>query len=831
MKRIIFTLLVSFFVWTSYAEEHLTSDQLQELLSSLKDDPVYIAAQKDSDILGIIDLYCGDSELEQRILSNLMSFVESVFIGNNFNSDYAFYSAKMQQAEKDYVENLDHLHPHSVLRWLCPYFLAIYYYMNSTDVELAISYIKKSDEFIQSLSNGRLSIQHTCNMIILAKFYIEKERFKDAIDLVTAEMSELDKLNHTDSYTYAQLESTLADIYYGQYDFLNAKNHLNNVLSIYKKLGAGESFLAYEAYGSLALCYAYLGDDDSLLNALECLINAQEILNITGREDSDILLEASMNRLYVYFLLDLYDLILDEIPDVLILATNKIVTKIPLMSESERYEFWTNEMEGLYSTILPIVSYISETGSMSYNMYLALLQSRGLLLNCNNNFTSFIASSEDETVKEEQNKLISLKSEYTRAKSDSPINKDLLSQLRTNISQLEHSLLTYIREHNNDILSWMDVSIEDIKAELKENELAVEFLSIPLVDGPHYCALVLNNDTTVYPTYIDLLSEEQFNSFKVSQTEISDSIWSKIIDIYPNTTKLYFAPCGEMYNFPIELCINNENIPTQFSAVRLSSTREIVLNRKNRSDKVALLGGFNYNQSLRSIIDETQKYSIFKLPEPDIPNMDEETSSGIYKPLPGANIEVHDLSLILGNQNVKRIYGAEGIETAFKDLSGDPYKIIHIATHGFYNNHGNNPRTAMDNCGLVFSGVNTLENIDILPQFVEDGKLTASEIANLDLWGTDLVCLSACSSGKSSVSSEGAYGLQRGFKLAGVNSIIMSLWDINDVGPTNLMMKSFYKYYIESNDKLLSYQNAVRDVREEYPDFKDWASFIIIDAL
>jgi CHAT domain-containing protein len=63
----------------------------------------------------------------------------------------------------------------------------------------------------------------------------------------------------------------------------------------------------------------------------------------------------------------------------------------------------------------------------------------------------------------------------------------------------------------------------------------------------------------------------------------------------------------------------------------------------------------------------------------------------------------------------------------------------------------------------------------------DDGILTAEEVAALPLAGTEWAVLSACESGVGQTSAgEGVFGLRRAFQIAGVRTVIMSLWAVED---------------------------------------------------
>ncbi len=137
----------------------------------------------------------------------------------------------------------------------------------------------------------------------------------------------------------------------------------------------------------------------------------------------------------------------------------------------------------------------------------------------------------------------------------------------------------------------------------------------------------------------------------------------------------------------------------------------------------------------------------------------------------------------------------------------------------------------LNRCGLLFAGANTAlqGHSNELPDGVQDGILTAKEISLLDLRDADLVVLSACETGKGEITGEGVFGLQRAFKQAGAQTIIMSLWPVNDAA-TQLLMTEFYRNWITNHQsKRTAFRNAQQTVRMQYPEPVYWAGFVMLD--
>ena len=130
--------------------------------------------------------------------------------------------------------------------------------------------------------------------------------------------------------------------------------------------------------------------------------------------------------------------------------------------------------------------------------------------------------------------------------------------------------------------------------------------------------------------------------------------------------------------------------------------------------------------------------------------------------------------------------------------------------------------------GLLFAGANKFWGKPNDNQNKEDGILTASEISNLDLSACELVVLSACETGLGKVQgSEGVFGLQRAFKMAGVKNIIMSLWKVPDAQTAELF-DIFYEECFKGKSIHKAFQTAQSTMKEKYSPYF-WAGFVLLE--
>ena len=182
-------------------------------------------------------------------------------------------------------------------------------------------------------------------------------------------------------------------------------------------------------------------------------------------------------------------------------------------------------------------------------------------------------------------------------------------------------------------------------------------------------------------------------------------------------------------------------------------------------------------------------------------------------------------------------------------LEGDKSPtILHIATHGFFApdpkreqkmdfqmlfGQPNRYSLADDpllRSGLLMAGCNDAWTGKAVLPGEEDGVLTAMEVSNMNLYKTKLVVLSACETGLGDVKGrEGVFGLQRAFRMAGVQYMLLSLWRIPDE-ETKEYMDLFYGSLVKANDITKAYHTAQDTMRERYPtEPEKWAGMVLVE--
>ena len=110
----------------------------------------------------------------------------------------------------------------------------------------------------------------------------------------------------------------------------------------------------------------------------------------------------------------------------------------------------------------------------------------------------------------------------------------------------------------------------------------------------------------------------------------------------------------------------------------------------------------------------------------------------------------------------------------------------------------------------------------------DDGILTGLEISAINLANTQLAVLSGCETGLGQLNgSEGVFGLQRAFKIAGVQHVMATLWSVPDK-ETALFMKIFYGNWIKGNNITQAFIDTQRTMRKSYAPYY-WAGFTLVE--
>lgn len=530
------------------------------------------------------------------------------------------------------------------------------------------------------------------------------------------------------------------------------------------------------------------------------------------------------------------------------------------LSDNERRDYWENSGHNI-----SLQNYIyQQKGDKKFNgaIYNNILYYKGLLLRATNTTYNSIALSDDSEMKGLYRSILKFKT--LMANESDPTIINILKQKCDSIDKILVRFYGQKKESTSSEITW-----QDVQAKLKDTDIAIEFYCIPNIvvtnnyaeskaDGTIYCAATLKKNYKT-PHIFQLLSSKElaklFADAPYGSVELYDRIWKPLKNELEGAKNIYFSADRDLHKIPLESLMDNANRPacTLWNIYRLSSTRELASPKKEVTRKhYALFGGLNYSAKIEDLEEAIERKGLRSGSTTTTQNRTDSTS--LYRAgmryLPGTKMEVESIKNEL-KQNKKvvcELYtGLDGTEEMLKSLSGKDVNVIHLATHGYYwtkpeankqkgisklIQNKDKSTSALLRSGILMSGANHSLRGETLPDNIEDGIATAQEISNLNYRNVDLVVLSACQSALGETNGEGVYGLQRGLKLAGVHSILMTLWPIDDQA-TQMLMIEFYKNLINGNSKVASLKNAQNHIRLQagYESPEYWAGFILLDGL
>lgn len=454
-------------------------------------------------------------------------------------------------------------------------------------------------------------------------------------------------------------------------------------------------------------------------------------------------------------------------------------------------------------------------------------------------------------------------------------NEDFNSQvfialLRTTLDYLQKQW-NVEREalETSDFLRWIKCDWSTVHDCLPSDGIAIEFFTTRNSRHASYFAAVIDGKSST-PRILSLFDDSSIPDLSSDRPyrdkAFSMKVWGKLCEHFSPGDCIYYSPDGNLYNIALEhlqsLRDNDRCMADSYKIFRVSTTRELAMYRNNGNRQkpyMAIFSNIDYDtpshiQELDSMdnpyssIDKNRGTLIASL-----------KTKGRFRPL-GISVDGLDLANIAGKYGIKYDLYEKASATfqAFQNLSSKNYNVIHLATHGFYISVDSiyhnaayqklsflkfSPEISAENlslnsCGLAFSGANEVFE-DEITDTGGHGILTAAEISIVNLSKIDFIFLSACQTGLGYISSDGVYGLQRGFKIAGVKSMIYTLWDVND-DACDMFEKEFYTNYFAGKSKYESFvaaRNKLRSFTGVYNghpyDFskpKYWAGFVLHDG-
>lgn len=410
-------------------------------------------------------------------------------------------------------------------------------------------------------------------------------------------------------------------------------------------------------------------------------------------------------------------------------------------------------------------------------------------------------------------------------------------QLQTELMNLKRKQVSLIK--NKSLLK--DASVEwtdwnDLKKYLEPHEALVKIIDLPInFFDRQYVALVVTSDSSS-PGMVLLPKKRDLFRIRLENQE-TEKILNPIYQYLGNQKDLYLCLEGNLIDCQwSKIPFQGKKLLDIYDLHYLLSTRDFVRLKKEQIDSVP---------SKRDLYGFGGAY--FSAP----PSSKGMRGQGVQY-LPGSREELCSVDTMLPEGwNLHLFLGREANKANFLQLSFQtaPHSVIHIATHGFsllYDETVSDGRIVsfkenswigtsaykdpMMRHGFLLTGANRYWNKPVPYDAIDSGIVTAQDVSQMNLFGTDLVIMSACQSASGEMKDgEGLFGLIRAFKVAGAKAVLANVNNISD-SETISFITTFYRYWMDGNSMFDAFCRTQRELMNVDPENEFlWSGFVLFE--
>jgi len=322
------------------------------------------------------------------------------------------------------------------------------------------------------------------------------------------------------------------------------------------------------------------------------------------------------------------------------------------------------------------------------------------------------------------------------------------------------------------------VEMPDVVHDRNEDKRYLAYL-LPAKGDPQYVDLgVAEHIDRAVTTFLDALTQRDRSVGRAAR-ELDALTLARLRPRLADVRTLLISPEGELLRVPFAALVDEQGryIVARYAISYVTSGRDLVALREPR---------------------ESPREKPWVFADPDF------ARAGIEAPgvldrlalsdLPGSQEEALEVGELLRLPPERILIGPHATERAVKQVRGP--LVLHLATHGFLLPEPESHESDRLQRGLVRSGLALAVEHDRDGEPADDGFLSALELAELDLAGTEIAVLSACDTGRGEfMDGFGLFGLRRALALAGARTQVTSLWSVDDRATADLM-RSWYAQII-----------------------------------